>query len=235
MRSWNASSVDVRRRVVFCGTFALMMATGAWEFRQLSAGGPTNAASATAYRIGLAPGSEIAQTFNVPWNNFSRVRIRLAVEGQPRGILEVAIDRLTPPADRLRERDTRRVQMDVRRLGSDGDVELRFPPIPDSGGQRYRLRVGTLGVVSGIAVEANSEDTYPTGSLYLDQRQQPGDLVFTARSSTPTMAGLLQGALSGRPWPFSSPVTFWILAVLFCAAVSRLVVLAAEVTGALSR
>ena len=98
-----------------------------------------------------------------------------------------------------------------------------------------RLRAAVPVVVDGtLALAANRNDTYPLGALYVGGRKQPGDLVFNAYSSIATNGELLRAAIAGRPWPFSSPVTFWGLMLLFCLTVSRLVVLAAEVTGALS-
>lgn len=230
------STLRWRRRAVFLWTLALMAATVAWELGRSPSGGPVSVASANNYRIPLAPDLEVAQTFTVPWNNFRRVRVHVVVDSQSEGTLQVALDRMGPQANAVMERDIRQVQMNFRFLQNDGEAVLTFPEIPDSAGQRYQVRVSAPTVRAGSpALIGNRDNTYSLGSLYVDGREQPGDLVFAASSSASTTAGFLRMALSGRPWPFSSPVTFWLLVTLFCVMVSRLVVLAAEIAGALSR
>lgn len=223
-----------RRRSLFLGTLTLMAATVAFLFGRAPVGGPTNAASAKTYQIPLTPGSEIAQTFTVPWSDFRRLRLQVTIIDSPAGALHVAIDRMGAQGDAVVDPDIRQVQMNVRPLVNDEVVEMTFPVLPDSAGQRYRLRASIRNLQGGtLALTANRDNTYLLGSLYVDGREQPGDLVFVALSSAPTTAGLLRAAIAGRPWPFSSPVTFWCLMALFCVTVSRLVVLAAEMTGAL--
>lgn len=213
-----------------------MASAVAWQFSRLAAEGPASRPGAKAYRIEITSKTEIAQTFNAPWNNFSRVRLRFAVDGQPSGTLNVAIDRVAPKTGAVLNRELRSVQIGSRRLRNDQDVDLIFPAIPDSGGQRYRLRVSAPDVRSGtLALWANHDDTYESGALYIDGREQWGDLVFSAWSTASTTAQVIKMAMSGRPWPFSSPATFWILLVIFCLTVARLVVLAAEVTGVVQR
>lgn len=225
-----------RRRVLFFATLAFLAAIFVWEFGRSPVGGPSNTPSARPHQIPLAPGSEIGQTLIVPWHNFGRLRLHVMAEGHPSGGVQIAIDRMGPQGDVVLDRDLRRAQAVVRGLSGEADVDFTFPPIRDSAGQRYRLRAVAPVVVDGtIALAANSDDTYSLGSLYVGGREEPGDLVFSAYSSISTSAELLRVAIGGRPWPFSSPVTFWFLATLFCVAISRLVVLAAEMTGALTR
>ena len=223
-----------RRRALFVGTLAVMLGMFAWEFGRYPAGGPSSMPSGQAYQIPLTPGSEIAQTLIIPWHNFDRVRLHVLIEGRASGGVQVAIDRLGPRDEVVVDRDVRQAQATVRGVASEADVDLTFPPIRDSAGQRYRLRAVAPVVVDGkMALAANHDNTYPLGSLYVSGRQEPGDLVFSAYSSISTNGELLRAAIAGRPWPFSSPVLFWGLIALFCLTVSRLVVLAAEITGAL--
>ena len=224
-----------RRRALFVVTLAIQLAIFAWEFGRYPVGRPSSPRSGQAYQIPLAPGSEIAQTVIIPWQNFGRVRLHVVVQGRPSGGVQVSIDRLGQRDDVVVDRDLRQAQATIRGLASEADLDLTFPPIRDSAGQRYRLRAMVPLMVDGtLALAANRDNTYLLGSLYVSGRKEPGDLVFDAYSSIGTKGGLLRAAIAGRPWPFSSPVTFWGLIALFCLTVSRLVVLAAESTGALS-
>jgi hypothetical protein len=223
-----------RRRALFAGTLALMLAIFAWEFGRYPAGGPSSLPSGQVYQIPLTPGAEIAQTLIIPWHNFDRVRLHVLSAGHASGGVQLAIDRLGPRDDVVVDRDVRQAQATVGGASSETDVDLTFPPIRDSAGQRYRLRALVPVVVDGtLALAANHDNTYLLGSLYVGGRKEPGDLVFSAYSSISTSGELLRAAIAGRPWPFSSPVLFWGLIVVFCLTVSGLVVLAAEMTGAL--
>jgi hypothetical protein len=223
-----------RRRALFLVTLAIQLAAFAWEFGRYPAGRPTSLSTGRGYQIPLAPGSEIAQTVIIPWHNFGRVRLRVVVHGRPSGGVQLSIDRLGQRDDVVVDQDLRQAQATVRGFEGESDLDLTFPPIRDSAGQRYRLRAMVPLMVDGtLALAANRDDTYLLGSLYVSGRKQAGDLVFDAYSSITTRGEFLRAAIAGRPWPFSSPVTFWGLIALFCLTVSRLVVLAAEVTGAL--
>ena len=230
------SALRRRRRALFLSTFAILLTMFAWELGRFPVGGPSSAWSGRAYQVPLTPGAEIAQTLIIPWQNFGRLRLHVVVQGRPSGGVQVAIDRLGQRDDVVVDRDLRQAQAMVRGVASEADLDLTFPPIRDSAGQRYRLRAVVPVVVDGtLALAANRDNTYPLGSLYVSGRKEPGDLVFDAYSSISTRGELLRAAIAGRPWPFSSPVTFWCLIALFCVTVSRLVVMAAEVTGALPR
>jgi hypothetical protein len=99
-------------------------------------------------------------------------------------------------------------------------ADLSFPPIPDSGGQLFRVRVSAEGLSQGtLAVRTTAR----------------GDLAVTAIGPSSSLAELLRSVTRGRPWPFSSPALLWILLCVFAVALSRLVVLAAEMTGALEK
>jgi hypothetical protein len=235
-RPFERATLRRRRRALFLVTLGIQLAMFAWEFGRYPVSRPSSPASGQAYQIPLAPGSEIAQTVIIPWHNFGRVRLHVVVQGRPSGGVQVSIDRLGQRDDVVVDRDLRQAQAMVRGLASEADLDLTFPPIRDSAGQRYRLRARVALMVDGtLALVANRDNTYLLGSLYVSGRQEPGDLVFDAYSSTATRGELMRAAIAGRPWPFSSPVTFWSLIVLFCLTVSRLVVLAAEVTGAIAR
>ncbi|MEO8259437.1 MAG: hypothetical protein ABI868_18970 [Acidobacteriota bacterium] len=229
------AALNRRRLVLFLATLALLLATFAWQFGR-DPGRPSSPRSLQAYQIPLTPGSEIAQTLIIPWHDFARVRVHVVVEGRVSGGVQVAIDRLGQRDDVVMERDLRQAQATVRELAGEADLDVTFPPIRDSAGQRYRLRAVAPVVLGGrLALAANRENTYPLGSLYVGGKRAAGDLVFDAYSSLTTRADLLRAAIAGRPWPFSSPVTFWGLITLFCVTASGLVVLAAEVSGALPR
>ena len=215
-------------------TLAIQLAVFGWEFGRYPAGRPSSLPSGQAYQIPLAPGAEIAQTVIIPWHNFGRVRLHAVVQGRPSGGVQLSIDRLGQRDDVVVDRDLRQAQAMVQGVEGEADLDLTFPPIRDSAGQRYRLRAMVPLMLDGtLALAANRDNTYLLGSLYVSGRKEPGDLVFDAYSSIATRGELLRAAIAGRPWPFSSPVTFWGLIALFCLTVSRLVVLAAEVTGAL--
>ena len=117
----------------------------------------------------------------------------------------MAIDRMGPKGDVAVNRDVRQAQAIVRGLSGEADVDLTFPPIRDSAGQRYRLRAVVPVMVDGtLALTANHDNTYPLGSLYVSGREQPGDLVFDAYSSIATSGELLEAAIAGRPRSISA-------------------------------
>ncbi len=222
-----------RRGALFLSTFAVMSAAVAW---QLSADRPANAPSAEVHTIPLEPGFEIAQTFVAPWNGLRRIRIRPAVDGEPSGTLRLAIDHTAARPTDVLDPDLRTVDINIRGVRTDRDVDVAFPPIPDSAGQHYRLRLVAMNVHSGaVSVAANRDDTYQYGELSMNGRPVGGDLVFEAFSASPSATGLLAVVMRGRPSPFSSPLLFWTLLGLFCAAVSWIVLLAADVSASLPR
>ncbi len=155
-----------RRRALFLVTLAIQLAMFAWEFGRYPVGRPSSPQSGQAYQIPLAPGSEIAQTVIIPWQNFGRVRLHVVVQGRPSGGVQVSIDRLGQRDDVVVDRDLRQAQAMVRGLAGEADLDLIFPPIRDSAGQRYRLRAMVPLMVDGtLALAANRDNTYLLGSL----------------------------------------------------------------------
>ena len=79
----------------------------------------------------------------------------------PRVGCKLAIDRLGQRDDVVVDRDLRQAQATVRGVASEADLDLTFPPIRDSAGQRYRLRAMVPIVVDGtLALAANRDNTY---------------------------------------------------------------------------
>jgi hypothetical protein len=78
-------------------------------------------------------------------------------------------------------------------------TSIKFPPLPDSGGQSYFFFIESPGGTPGnaITVYANAYDQYPHGGAYRNDQAVAGDLAFTAYSrETFTFSGVLHDFLS---------------------------------------
>lgn len=191
----------------------------------LVAAGPRVVAGDTTRLLPLNPGSSIGQTFYVPRREFSRFSFQVVALPEARGVLAVTIDRLAAgagsalPAVRVASIDLRFV--------TGGVAAVRFSPISDPNGAPYRATITLAqGSAADVALRVNPGSTYAAGALYVDGREQPGDLVFSAGRRDEGMLSTAADLARGRPRLVASPWILLALAVVFCASAGGAVMLA---------
>jgi hypothetical protein len=112
-------------------------------------------------------------------------------------------------------------QVLLERMAASAEYRLPVPPQGRSGLKRYRLDVRAEGLVPGddAGLLATVDDTYPDGRLFVDGREQWGDLVFSAEATRASVAGMFDHHVrqvfpDGGRWPVVAISVLWSLGLL---------------------
>jgi hypothetical protein len=123
----------------------------------------------------LLAGQHVAQTFLATEAGLSRVETVLATFGRLNaGRVELRVERLSPHAVVHRE------VVDAATIVNNGWRAVRFAPLPDSAGQRYRLVVASIDGVagSGIGVWYGAASRYAEGTREVNGVAADGDFAL---------------------------------------------------------
>jgi hypothetical protein len=176
--------------------------------------------------VPLGPDRSLVQTVTLPWDSFSRLRVRLAPGRERAGNLEIdiATGPLTTPVV------LRHAVVPIGTVTKEGYVDISFEPIPASRGQQVQIAVRATATSPPVALWANSSDTYAGGALLIGGTAS-GDLVFAAFSRSHDPATFLTAMTAGRPWPLNSAWAVVVLAGLFVLSVAWIAGLSFSVAG----
>ncbi len=127
--------------------------------------------------VELNQSTVIAQTFTAPRNNLAAVRVMFSrLNRQGRGTIDFALAERGNPT-----RVMRRASLSLDSIDDNARYCFVFPPLPDSQGKEYLLRVSApaLPAGSGIALWQDPEDGCPGGELTVNGTPAVGDLYFS--------------------------------------------------------
>ncbi len=163
-------------------------------------GVPANSRRSGRYAVGeIAGETRVSQTLRLGARGFNRVVVHPRAAGD-RAAGQIVFE--------LRELIRFGPERPVFRLIRPAEDVLRessfvwdFPPIDISSGRRYRLEIRSpiARPGEGITLLATREEGYPEGALFLDGREQWGDLVFETSASGGTAFGNLELTLANQP------------------------------------
>ncbi|MFB3854942.1 MAG: ArnT family glycosyltransferase [Vicinamibacterales bacterium] len=175
----------------------------------------------------LTRGLAVDQTFRVPQEPFDSISLCLEGPVSATARLSATVTRLVGIDNRDGEVAVSQ-ELDVR--PADGrEIVLRFPPVPASRRQTFRLSVVLLDAAGDPpTLLVNARSNYRQGRLFVDGRERWGDLVFSAGSHGATVTTTVRGFLTGVPAPFDSPFLFAMAIVAFAALGAGAVALAAS-------
>ena len=123
----------------------------------------------------IVPGSGVSQGFVAPADNLCGIELLFAARPRPRAG-QVGIALIDAPT----ERELYAVTVPAAEIEDFARYYFVFPPIAQSGGQRYRLRLTSAGIPasSHVGVWYSEDDAYPAGRLCLNGDPVAGDLYF---------------------------------------------------------
>ncbi|MPZ20999.1 MAG: hypothetical protein GEV06_24320 [Luteitalea sp.] len=154
---------------------------------------------------------EVAQTFRIDADGFDGI----SVHARPRRG-DVAGDVVFELYDVVAGRDrlVYRVAHPAEEVVADQAFRLSFPSIVPSRGRHFRLRVRAPSTPAErpIALVAALTDEYDGGQLFVDGREQWGDLVFETSARYATVPWLLDQIMPLGPWWLR---TWWFASALF--------------------
>jgi hypothetical protein len=222
----------VWRRLALAGLVCAVLAWQAWALLVGEFGMPESRESGDTYWVEVSGGTEVSQTVSVDALTFSRFVLVGKPQGQTAHPVHVTVEGI-----RTGIKLSLSLTMSTADAGRDGRLELSFPPIRPAAYSnwlyRFTVKVPAARPGSGLALLANRHDSYPDGALFVDGREQWGDLVFRTGSSRARVLGNVKALLQGAPAIARSD---WVLGPVLVAYAVALVLffwgLLGGVTGA---
>jgi hypothetical protein len=198
-------SLPLRRRA---GVFALVLSVivGAELYAVFvqQQGVPRSTLGRRRFLAGEVAGAVVvSQTLRMDAPGFHRIRVYAQPFSQPvSGDVIFTLKEIARDGERELYRLVRPAASVVR----GGSFDVDFPAIAASEGRRYRLEVRAPNAPAGrgIGLWATNEERHAGGALFIDGKEQWGDLAFDAFAASSTAYDYVDRALRGKPWPLSA-------------------------------
>ncbi len=167
-------------------------------------GVPANRRASARYQVGeIAGETRVSQTLTLWAAGFERVVLFPApFSDVARGEVVFELKELVQlNAMQSTERPIFRLVRPAEEVLQASAFALDLPPIEGSRGRRYRIevRMPTARAGEGITLLATKEEGYPPGALFVNGREQWGDLVFETSATGATAFGQLELTLADQP------------------------------------
>jgi hypothetical protein len=151
----------------------------------------------------IAAERSVAQTMRLEANGLHRIGVK------PASYAETATGDVHFRLWDVTEEDALVIRKDVHPAAhvlTGSTYRWEFEPVMDSAGRRFRLEVSAPATAAGqgIGLVASYEDLYPDGALFIADREQWGDLVFSTAATRATVFRTLEDLMRDKPAPLHS-------------------------------
>lgn len=175
----------------------------------------------------VSGGTVVSQTLWLDAPGFHRIRIYAEPFSESvTGDVVFTLKEVTPHA----ERELYRIVRPAAAVVQDDAFDIDFPALAQSEGRRYRIdvRAPNTPVGHGVGLWATNGERHAGGALFIDGKEQWGDLAFDAFAASSRAFDYLDRPLHDKPWPVSAR---WFLGAVFVAYNVALAALLWMLTG----
>lgn len=167
----------------------------------------------------IAGAATLRQSFRPNANGLDRLTFYLA-PGDASASGQVVFELFDVSEGETTDQPLFRLVRSARDVARGETYALRFHPIDDTSGKTLAIQVSVPGVPAseGLRLLATRHDRYPGGRLWVDGREQWGDLVFRTHAERATAFARFEHALRTKPAWLRSRVTLGLLFALYNVA-----------------